>query len=224
MTPEQAQRQAKTIVLDFDGVIHSYTSGWQGADKAADPPVPGAREFLITALEHYQVAVLSSRTHQEGGKECMAAYIVREMNLPPAIIEWGDIGDGEKPEAALRGVQFINRIRFPDHKPPAHLTIDDRAMTFEGRWPSMEQIASFQPWTKPQQATSIYAWRTVMDGLESVMDGFRNEPSAVPEVVLMVEQVRDEEGTRRYQVRLLGTKDEGTAHRLINRAADYLPT
>ena len=36
----------KTILLDFDGVIHSYTSGWKGAGVIPDPPVPGAIDFL----------------------------------------------------------------------------------------------------------------------------------------------------------------------------------
>lgn len=33
-----------TVVFDFDGVIHSYTSGWKGATEIPDPPVPGVRE------------------------------------------------------------------------------------------------------------------------------------------------------------------------------------
>ncbi len=30
-----------TVVFDFDGVIHSYTSGWQGEGVANDPITPG---------------------------------------------------------------------------------------------------------------------------------------------------------------------------------------
>ena len=36
------------LCLDFDGVIHSYASGWKGADVIPDAAVPGAMEFLRT--------------------------------------------------------------------------------------------------------------------------------------------------------------------------------
>ena len=35
-----------TVVLDFDGVIHSYSSGWRGKTCIPDPPVPGIREEI----------------------------------------------------------------------------------------------------------------------------------------------------------------------------------
>ena len=39
----------QTIVLDFDGVIHKYSQGYQG--KIYDPPVDGTQEALVTMLD-----------------------------------------------------------------------------------------------------------------------------------------------------------------------------
>ena len=37
------------LCVDFDGVIHSYTSGWEGIDMIPDPPVEGAIKWLWRA-------------------------------------------------------------------------------------------------------------------------------------------------------------------------------
>ena len=35
-----------TVSFDFDGVIHSYRSGWKGAAVIPDPPVEGIKEVI----------------------------------------------------------------------------------------------------------------------------------------------------------------------------------
>ena len=113
------------LCLDFDGVLHSYTSGWQGADVISDLPVTGAVHFVMEALEHFDIHIYSSRSHQKGGIQAMKA--------------WMDVHFGSG---------MSERLSFPDYKPSAFLTIDDRALTFEGTWPDPFQLKSFKPWNK----------------------------------------------------------------------------
>ncbi len=114
------------LCLDFDGVIHSYTSGWTDATTISDPPVPGAFEFIQKALNHYRVAVFSSRSKTEAGRAAMRTWMAH----------WSE-----------RAV-WVDKIEWPDHKPSATLLIDDRAITFTGVWPSMEELRDFKPWNK----------------------------------------------------------------------------
>lgn len=118
------------LCLDFDGVIHSYTSGWQGAAVIPDPPVPGALEFIKAAQEHFTVAIFSSRSHQENGIGMMQVW------LSDHCIKQ-NLGGG-----------WIQQIEWPTHKPSAMITIDDRAITFTGEWPTMDALKSFKPWNK----------------------------------------------------------------------------
>lgn len=120
------------LTLDFDGVIHSYQSGWMGADVARDPPVPGAAEFISEAVQHFVVHIYSSRSHETQGVLCMQKY-VRQMLI--------DEFQGD-------GFDIFEQIVWPMQKSPAFVTLDDRALTFDGTWPSIEALKAFQPWFK----------------------------------------------------------------------------
>ena len=127
-----------TLVLDFDGVCHSYVSGWQGIDQCPDPPVPGLFEFLAQAMQVFAVAIYSSRSAQRQGREAMMDWFMK------AYGEWLPMPEG--PEKAARVFGLIRDLAFPESKPPAHVTLDDRALTFEGRWPALDELLAFQPW------------------------------------------------------------------------------
>jgi hypothetical protein len=121
------------ICLDFDGVLHSYISGWKAADVIIDPPFPGAMEFLLEAVRTFRVAVFSSRSGQPGGIAAMAAWIDKQMALETGRDQQG---------------WAFNNLEFPESKPPALVTLDDRVIPFTGKWPSMIELKNFKPWYK----------------------------------------------------------------------------
>ena len=52
-----------TVAVDFDGVIHAYTSGWKGVSNIPDPPVDGSIDALFRLLDAgFKVAIFSSRS------------------------------------------------------------------------------------------------------------------------------------------------------------------
>lgn len=126
------------LCVDFDGVLHSYSSGWKGAGVANDPPVDGAADFLFRATKHFTVAIYSSRSKSLAGRACMQRYI--KQHLDTSLTFCGeDHGNGD----------FISEvIKWPWFKPSAFLTIDDRALTFLGEWPDMQALRDFKPWNK----------------------------------------------------------------------------
>lgn len=145
------------LCLDFDGVIHSYTSGWKGASAIPDPPVPGALEFILDAAEQFDVQIFSSRSHQWGGKRAMKKWLthhyremfwaspdIQEAAGDPTSWTHADIDD----DAFKWGAHIVQRIGFPWFKPPAMVTLDDRAITFTGNWPEVAELRSFKPWNK----------------------------------------------------------------------------
>ena len=115
----------KTICLDFDGVLHSYQSGWTG-EEPTDPPVNGSIEFVKHLLNAgYGIVIYSARA-----------------NAPQGIMgikKW------------LKENQFPD-IKISLEKPHAELYIDDRGYRFNGNFQeALDFITtenSLRPWNK----------------------------------------------------------------------------
>lgn len=125
------------ILVDFDGVLHSYTSGWRGVDVIPDPPVPGAIEWLHSMLPPLDqvksytgpiARIYSSRSKTHEGVVAMKRWLIQH---------------GLKEEYITR-----NLLKFPIEKPAAFLTIDDRCFCFEGKFPNPKSLLDFVPWNK----------------------------------------------------------------------------
>lgn len=123
------------LCLDFDGVIHSYSSGWKGARNIPDPPVEGAMDFMQEALNAgWDVVIHSSRARHFGGIAAMRAW----------LRDWCPDGGWYE----VMGSSQLEDVRFTRWKPSAVVTIDDRALTFTGTWPSLASLKEFRPWNK----------------------------------------------------------------------------
>ena len=134
--------QSKPILcLDFDGVCHSYTSGWINEWTISDPPVPGLFEFLEAAMEHFRVAIYSSRSKSDHGREAM-----RDWFEYAACEHYADKLGGLIAEVADAAHAITDHLEFPESKPSAFVTLDDRAMTFKGTWPEVTTLRGFVTW------------------------------------------------------------------------------
>ena len=126
------------LCVDFDGVLHSYSSGWRGPRHIPDPPVAGAIEWVRDLLgcpdnegigpryHEFRVTIYSSRSRYFLGRWVMKRWLIKHGLT--------------KYEVEL--------IDFPTQKPPAFLQIDDRAWTFDGTFPSVAEMRAFRPWNK----------------------------------------------------------------------------
>lgn len=104
----------KTIAIDFDGVIHSYSKGWQDG-SCYDEPMPGAIEGLHKLLDQYTVFILSTRD-------------------PRQIVDWMyHWSKALATEIICPDAKFWDKrdvIGVTNRKLPAQAYIDDRAYLF----------------------------------------------------------------------------------------------
>lgn len=113
----------QTVVFDFDGVIHSYKSGWKGSTVISDPPVEGIEEVLRELKQcGYNIVVSSSRCDNHDSLEA-----VNDWMLKYDLLKYVDL--------------------ITNKKPPALCYVDDRAICFRGDTKNLvERIKHFEPW------------------------------------------------------------------------------
>lgn len=111
----------KRVCIDFDGVIHPYTEGWQGLKPTEEKPVPGiVEELRQLRAEGYHLIVFTTRA------------------LTPIGIR------------LVEGWLDVNSVPYDEvsaTKVGAMAYIDDRAVCFQGRARGLaERVINFKPW------------------------------------------------------------------------------
>lgn len=124
------------LCLDFDGVIHRYSNGWQGGD-IYDPPTDGFFDWLIKAQEVFHIVIYSSRSKDPDGIAKMSAWLADHGAM------W----------RAKNEMPLMLNVAFAHKKPAAFLTIDDRALTFNGDWSMYgpEDLLRFKTWNQKEE-------------------------------------------------------------------------
>lgn len=115
-----------TVVFDFDGVIHSYASGWQGPGNTPDPVAPGISSSIKEIRDMgYKVVVVSTRCSTIEGMAAVSRYLDKN----------GIEVDGVLAE-----------------KPPGLGYIDDRAICFDGHPEKLPgKVKNFKTWLDGQE-------------------------------------------------------------------------
>ena len=152
-----------TICLDFDGVVHSYISGWHGPTLIPDPPVPYVRLAINQLRENYEVKIHSTRCGHEGGMEAIVKWLMQYDIMVDEICE---------------------------HKPPAVVYVDDRGLQFNGDWSqTIEDISNFKHWIDQSVPSFL---RKDSDGKKgSMVHPDISDSNQVRELKRMVEQEKE---------------------------------
>lgn len=116
-----------TLLIDFDATLAEYRE-WRGPEVVG-APLDKARHAMYILAKDYKLIIFSTRAADPLGRMAIEEWLVRH-GMP--------------------------HMKVTDKKEPAHLTIDDRAITFGGVWDDalIQRIREFQPWYKTPTASA----------------------------------------------------------------------
>lgn len=115
-----------TLAVDFDGVLHNYDGRWKGHSSIEGEPVDGAIAWLRGMLDEFDVVIHTTRGATVLGQNAVLSWLERaglELELYPTL-------------------------HVTDEKPPALAYLDDRALRFQGVFPTAQEIHNARPWNR----------------------------------------------------------------------------
>lgn len=123
---KEKSKKTKTICIDFDGVIHDYSRGYQGKD-VFDKAIDGASNGTKVLKENgWRIIIYTTRPNTQKLRDWL-----KENDIAYDYINESP----DQPEESS-GCKLI-----------ADVYLDDRAVNFRGNWKwTMGDIAGFKPW------------------------------------------------------------------------------
>lgn len=150
------------LCIDFDGVIHSYERGWQDG-VIYGTVTPGFFEWVERVRGQFKLVIYSSRSKTVAGVTAMGQWLHQQRHA------WIKAGGQRDPVMPLE-------IEFAHEKPPAWLTIDDRAIHFTGDWTdqalSAEAMRAFRPWNTTTYQDRVIAEKRDLDAKFDKLSAF----------------------------------------------------
>lgn len=115
----------KTICIDFDGVLHDYSKGYQGLDVFGEPVKEAPHAVQHLKKEGWKIIIFTARPVTQGMRNWL-----RTNKIPFDFIN-------ENPD----------QMDKTSPKPYADIYLDDRAVQFNGNWQqSLLDIANYKNW------------------------------------------------------------------------------
>lgn len=109
------EQTKKTVAIDFDGVLHPYTAGWQGPEPTDEPPTLDTTRALMGLNREWRIVVFSTRAAHPDGRKGIEAWLQK----------WGL-------------AEFVDEVT--EKKPAAFAYIDDRAIRFQNNWGEVVKV------------------------------------------------------------------------------------
>ena len=98
----------KTIAVDFDGVLHAYSKGWNGG-SIYDSPVPGSQE-AIRSLQHVGFEVIIFTTRENLSE--VSAWLVRNEFPSVAVTNRKPLAFAYIDDRAIRFTNWGDMLRY----------------------------------------------------------------------------------------------------------------
>lgn len=139
------------VSIDFDNVVHSYTSPWSHAADIKDPPLPGAIEWLERLAAEGARIILHTCRYTQWNPEAAGFIAGDPQQVEGAVWDW--LKRHGLSDAACERVSMWTWVG----KPYADAYVDDKAIAFCGEYYGVDSLRDSVAFHKRQRIETLGA-------------------------------------------------------------------